>query len=126
VLSRPAFLPSCDPIPRDSLPRGERWRFEVKFDGYRVQIHKAGRDVAVYSRNGHDWTRRFPHLVDAIRALPGSAIIEGELVATAPDGLATFRQLHATVSGWREEGLVVFAFDILADQGEDIRALTLH
>jgi len=38
----PAFIPPCEPTLRDRLPKGEGWLYEVKFDGYRMQVHKAG------------------------------------------------------------------------------------
>jgi bifunctional non-homologous end joining protein LigD len=87
---RPAFIPPCEPTLRDHLPKGEGWFYEVKFDGYRMQIHKAeDRSVTLYTRNVADWTSRFPHLADALTSLLGSAIIDAELVH--PDG---FEQLH--------------------------------
>jgi bifunctional non-homologous end joining protein LigD len=123
VPTRLAFLSSCDPVPRERLPKGERWLFEVKLDGYRVQLHKAGRDVAIFSRNGHDWTARFPQLAGALQSLPRSAVIDCELVAAEGEGLAPFGRLHALVNRRREDGLVVFAFDLLAHGGHDLRAL---
>jgi bifunctional non-homologous end joining protein LigD len=41
------------------VPSGERWLHEVKFDGYRVQLHIANEGIHVYTRRGHDWTDRF-------------------------------------------------------------------
>src|SRR5689334_18239022 len=52
VLRSSPFIPPCEPTLRDRLPKGEGWRYEVKFDGYRMQIHKAGRAVTLYTRNG--------------------------------------------------------------------------
>ena len=47
------FVPPASPRRRDRPPVGDRWIHEVKFDGYRIQVHKAGRDVELLSRNGH-------------------------------------------------------------------------
>ena len=58
MLRSSAFIPSCEPTLRDRLPKGEGWLYEVKFDGYRLQVHKAGRTVMLYTRNGADWTER--------------------------------------------------------------------
>ena len=44
------------------MPAGDGWLHEVKFDGYRVQVHKVGSRVVIYSRNGHDFTERFPSI----------------------------------------------------------------
>src|SRR5262249_34863191 len=63
------------------LPKGEGWLYEVKFDGYRMQVHKADERVIFYTRNGADWTDRFPRLSDDLASLPcTSAIIDAELV----------------------------------------------
>ena len=41
------------------MPSGERWVHEIKFDGYRVQTHLANGEVRIFTRRGHDWTKRF-------------------------------------------------------------------
>jgi ATP-dependent DNA ligase len=40
-------------------PAGEAWSYELKLDGFRVRLHKAGRAVTIYSKNGAEFTRRF-------------------------------------------------------------------
>src|SRR5262249_8559532 len=100
----------------------DAWLHEVKFDGYRMQIHKVGRKVTLLSRNGHDWTRRFPYLVAELARLP-TCIVDAELVATDEHGIADFRRLHRTVSKRQEQGLAFFAFDLLFARGRDIRDL---
>ena len=47
------FIPPCSKIRAKAVPAGDSWVHEVKFDGYRVQAHKAGSRVIIYSRNGH-------------------------------------------------------------------------
>jgi ATP-dependent DNA ligase len=56
----------CSPMTAKSVPPGAEWLHEVKFDGYRVQAHKVGSRVVVYSRNGHAITERFPSVVWAV------------------------------------------------------------
>jgi bifunctional non-homologous end joining protein LigD len=59
------------------VPSGERWIHEVKFDGYRVQVHLGNTGVKVFTRRGHDWTNRFKKIAsDAWHIGAGSAIIE--------------------------------------------------
>jgi bifunctional non-homologous end joining protein LigD len=53
------FIKPCLPVSAKAVPAGAGWLHEVKFDGYRVQIHKAGNEVVIFSRNGHDFTTRF-------------------------------------------------------------------
>jgi bifunctional non-homologous end joining protein LigD len=42
----------------EKTPCGSRWIHEIKFDGYRVQLHIANEGANVFTRNGHDWTKR--------------------------------------------------------------------
>jgi ATP-dependent DNA ligase len=79
---RVAFIAPAIPRLRASPPTGEGWLHEVKLDGFRVQLHKHSQVATVYSKNGADFTRRFPAIAAAVLALPvGSCIIDGELVA---------------------------------------------
>lgn len=56
-----------------AVPVGEGWQHEVKFDGYRVQVRKTGKDVAIYSRNGHVFTSRFETIAYMVRGLPAQS-----------------------------------------------------
>ena len=74
------ILPSA-PVRKAAPPSGPDWIHEVKFDGWRVQLHKDGHSAVVLSRNNRDLTRRFRSVRDSLLALPApSAIIDGELV----------------------------------------------
>jgi bifunctional non-homologous end joining protein LigD len=46
------------------VPEGNRWIHEIKFDDYRVQIHIANNDVKIFTRRGHDWTKRFRKIAE--------------------------------------------------------------
>src|SRR5450755_730089 len=62
------------------VPNGERWVHEIKFDGYRVQVHLRDAAVKVFTRRGNDWTNRFRKIAaDAWHIHAGSAIIDGEV-----------------------------------------------
>src|SRR5205085_10989571 len=66
----------------EKVPSGARWLHEIKFDGYRVQVHLRDAAVRVFTRRGNDWTNRFRKIAsDAWHANAGSAIIDGEVVA---------------------------------------------
>ena len=61
-----------------AVPTGPDWLHEVKFDGYRVQAHKVGRDVVIFSRNGHDFTGRFATVALQLRHLPAKCEVDGQ------------------------------------------------
>ena len=68
-------------------PSGDEWLHELKFDGYRMLCHIVRDKVRFCSRNGKDWTKKFPNLTLATKALPtNSAIIDGEVVIFERDG----------------------------------------
>ncbi len=103
--------------------------FEAKLDGARVQIHRAGDDVAVYTRSLDDVTARLPEVVDATLALPvDELIVDGEVIALTPDGRPRPFQVTASrfgrsvdISAARAaQPLSVFFFDILRCDGTDL------
>ena len=69
------FIVPCSPIPAKAVPAGDGWVHEVKFDGYRVQVHKVGSRVVMFSRNGHDFTDRFPSIAQLLHELPAEAAV---------------------------------------------------
>src|SRR3954452_4782431 len=75
------FVEPCDPTLRERAPRGAEWRYEIKGDGYRAQLHLDGDAIKVYSRTGLDWTGQFSPIASAARDLDArSVIIDGEAV----------------------------------------------
>jgi hypothetical protein len=104
-------------------PSGERWIHEIKFDGYRVQVHLANETIQVFTRRGHDWTNRFKKIAaDAWHIGAGSAIIDGEVVAPAADGTTDFSVPQNELKGQSTE-IVMVAFDLLYLNGYDLRKL---
>ena len=109
---------------RDRPPKGDGWLHEVKFDGYRAQLHKAGKATVIYSKNGRDFSNRFPGIVHAVLALPcKNAIIDAEIVVLKEDGSADFRALHS--GNYTQDHLCAWCFDVLALDDADIRPLPL-
>ena len=91
----PRFRPPCLPTLKPQPPRGKGWLHEVKFDGWRVQLHKNNRRATVYTKSGNDFSTRFPSIVAAVAALPvRSAILDGELTSCNNRGIPDFRALH--------------------------------
>ena len=105
-------------------PAGAGYAHEIKFDGYRVQIRVQNRKVQVRTRTGLDWTKKFAAVAKASKALP-DGIYDGEICALDDDNLPSFALLQGALSEGRSDGLVFFAFDLLIDGKEDIRALPL-
>jgi bifunctional non-homologous end joining protein LigD len=109
----------------DKVPTGARWLHEIKFDGYRVQLHVINEDVKVFTRRGHDWTKRFKKIAaDAFLIDAGSAIIDGEVVVPAANGTSDFSVLQNELKG-RSTKIVMVAFDLLYLNGYDLRKLPL-
>jgi ATP-dependent DNA ligase I len=114
----------------DALERhGGTTIFEAKLDGARVQIHRAGSQVTVYTRSLDDVTARLPEVVEATLALPVSDLIaDGEAIALRPDNRPHHFQVTASRFGRSvdvaaaqvAQPLSVFFFDILHRDGVDL------
>jgi bifunctional non-homologous end joining protein LigD len=121
----PGFIEPALASSIERVPSGDRWVHEIKFDGYRVQVHLANNEVKVFTRRGYDWTSRFKKIAsDAWHISAGSAIIDGEVVAPAPDGTTDFSVLQNELKG-RSTKIVMVAFDLLYLNGHDLRKLPL-
>src|SRR6185312_15695116 len=97
---------------------GKGYLHEIKFDGYRVQIH-TGSAPRAFTRNGHDWVKRFSRIAGALDIPP--AIIDGEVVVVH-EGRTNFSELQAELAGGRQDRLIYYAFDLLWRNG-DLRKL---
>jgi bifunctional non-homologous end joining protein LigD len=118
----PGFIEPALATSIDKVPKGERWIHEIKFDGYRVQLHLAQEAVTVYTRRGNDWTKRFKKVADeAWHISAGSAIIDGEIVVPAANGTTDFSVLQNELKG-KSTSIVMVAFDLLYLNGYDLPA----
>jgi bifunctional non-homologous end joining protein LigD len=109
----PDFIEPALAISIDRVPGGERWLHEIKFDGYRVELHISNGAVKVFTRRGNDWTKRFRKVADdAWHVNAGSAIIDGEVVVPTADGTTDFSVLQNELKG-RSTKIVMVAFDLL-------------
>ncbi|MET4721167.1 bifunctional non-homologous end joining protein LigD [Bradyrhizobium japonicum] len=121
----PGFIEPTLASSSDRVPSGERWIHEIKFDGYRVQVHLANEAAKVFTRRGHDWTRRFKKVADdAWHIKASSAIIDGEVVVPAADGSTDFSVLQNELKGTSTK-IVLVAFDLLYLNGSDLRKVPL-
>ncbi len=111
----------------ETAPTGTDWIHEIKFDGYRLLGYVSGGAVSLYTRNGNDWTGKFPDIVASIKAMSvDDAVIDMEAVVRDPDGKTNFQKLQNTLSEDGKSALIeAYAFDLLHLDGEDLRSLPL-
>lgn len=110
----------------DFAPEGDGWLHEIKFDGYRILATVENSRVKLLSRNGKDWTRRFPEIAMALEdAGAQSLIVDGEISALTADGIASFSALQAALSRENTRDLVYQIFDLLYLNGYDLSTLPL-
>jgi bifunctional non-homologous end joining protein LigD len=109
-------------------PSGDEWLHEIKYDGYRIGARVRRGAIALYTRNGNDWTSVFPEIADSIRTLRlNDALIDGEVAIVLPDGRTSFQGLQNASADPASRGtLVYFVFDLLRLQGERLEPLTLE
>src|SRR6476646_4712839 len=113
----------CIPSGGKKVPDRADWLNESKHDGYRLIIQRDGKRVRLWTRNGHDWSGRFPLITEAaLRNRNSSFVIDGEAVLLGVDGVSDFNGLHSR----KHDAEVEFcAFDMLVSDGEDLRKLPL-
>lgn len=111
---------------RGAPPRGDGWLHEIKWDGYRLMAFLQSGKAILRTRNGLDWTSKFPALARAIEALPvASAILDGELVALDEQGRSDFSALQRAIKARSTDALRYLAFDLPMLEGNDISASPL-
>jgi ATP-dependent DNA ligase len=119
------FIEPCQPTTAVKPPIGKDWIHEIKHDGYRMLARREGARVRLFSRNGNDWSDRFPSVVEAIEVLKvRSCLLDGELVVCDESGLAVFELLRNGRQLKREAHLI--AFDLIELDGRDLRAKPLQ
>jgi bifunctional non-homologous end joining protein LigD len=112
-----------------------KWVFELKYDGYRLFAEKRAGEVKLYSRAGNDFTATFPEIADIVAALPfAHFIIDAEVVVLDARGLPSFSLLQKRGRLTRRADVAraalelpasIYAFDLLAFEDFDLRALPL-
>jgi DNA ligase-1 len=105
----------------DAMARVGEGVVDWKLDGARIQIHRDGDDVAIFSRSLDDLTDRLPEVVAAARTLPARrAVLDGEAVALRPDGRPEPFQVTSSRIASGAPGVVPVLFDVLHLDGEDL------
>jgi ATP-dependent DNA ligase len=98
-ISRFDTFEPCLPRPAKEPPSGPNWIHEIKHDGFRIVVQKEAEKVRLNTWDGHDFTDRYPLIVDAVRSLPGkSCVLDGEAIVVDQDGLSVFDLLRYRAS----------------------------
>jgi ATP-dependent DNA ligase len=120
----PGFIEPCIPTRADKPPAGPNWVHEIKHDGYRLIVRKAGDRVRLFTRRVYDWTERYPLIRNAVTELRADALVlDGEAVYCGGDGVANFEKLHSRA---HDGGVFLYAFDLLELDGVDLRSQPLE
>jgi bifunctional non-homologous end joining protein LigD len=116
---RLGIIEPCLPSPAKAPPSGPGWIHEIKHDGFRILARRGLAGVRLITRNGNDFTARFPLAAAAVGALPANSfLIDGEAIVTNAKGLAVFDLIRRKRHG---ADAVLIAFDLLELDGEDMR-----
>jgi len=110
--------------PRENIPEGKEWLYEVKFDGYRCL---AGRDksaATLWSRRGNLFTSQFAHIARVCERLPADTLLDGEIVAIDKSGRISFNLLQHHRS--HAQALLFYAFDIIVCRGKGMVSTPLE
>jgi DNA ligase D len=102
-------------------PSGD-WRYEIKFDGYRMMARISNGDVKLYTRNGNNWTHKLPQQAKALARLGlESAWLDGEVIAADEEGLPSFQLLQNAFESGKSGAIVFYLFDMPYLNGVDLR-----
>jgi ATP-dependent DNA ligase len=119
VAHRLGLIEPCLPLPPKAPPSGPSWIHEIKHDGFRILARRGPTGVRLITRNGNDFTARFPLAAAAVGALPVSSfLIDGEAIVTNAKGLAVFNLIRQKCHG---DDAVLIAFDLIELDGQDMR-----
>jgi DNA ligase D-like protein (predicted ligase) len=117
------FIETMDCLPVSTLPEGPKWTYEIKLDGYRLEVVRSGGKTTLYSRRQNVFNAKFPHIAAALNSLPDDTVIDGEVVGIGPDGRPDFNLLQNFRS--TESRIHYYAFDILVHKNCDLTKLPL-
>src|ERR1700693_5226463 len=88
------FIESMECLPVAKLPEGPEWTYEIKLDGFRLEAVKNSGETTLYSRRGNILNRKFQYIADALKKLPDSTILDGEVVALDAHNRSDFNLLQ--------------------------------
>jgi ATP-dependent DNA ligase len=122
--SKSGFVPPCLPRPAQPPPVGPDWVHEIKHDGFRILARRDERGVLLFTRNGYNFTDRFPPIANAIKNLPvRSCLIDGEAIVVGTTGLSVFDLIRYRQ---HDHAAILCAFDLIELDGKDLRRKPLE
>src|SRR5688572_29694346 len=110
----PMLLLRTDSLPED----GDRWEYQLKFDGYRAIAFKTRGEIYLRSRNDNDLSIRYAEVLKGLAKLPDETVIDGEVIALDDDGRPSFNILQnfGSLAG----PVLYFVFDLMILAGRDV------
>ena len=121
VHNRLRFIEPQLASPAEQPPEGRHWIHEIKHDGYRSQVVIERGQARVFSRNGYDWSDRYPGIIHTASSLRcQSAILDGEAIVQNGDGASNFEALPSAMRR-QPRSIILYAFDLLHLDGKDLR-----
>jgi len=125
ALKPPPFRPVQLATLVDTVPTGDRWLHEMKYDGYRLEVAIGGGQARAYTRSGLDWSDKFAEIVaQAAKLGVRSALLDGEAVVMDATGRSSFQALQGALKG-APATIDYFVFDLLELDGEDMTRMPL-
>jgi bifunctional non-homologous end joining protein LigD len=119
---QPELATLVDAPPQD----WENWICEIKFDGYRMLTRAEGGRIKLITRNGNDWTRKLPHLLQALEAMElPDGWYDGEIIMPGDRVPADFQALQGAFETTRTGDIVYYLFDVPFCAGYDLREVPL-
>jgi len=111
----------------NTIPEGEDWLYELKYDGYRFVAYVEGNSVQLITRNGNDYTKRFADIAYSLTdwAAGRAMVLDGEMVITDGSGRTDFQALQNYTKNPKGKNLTYIIFDLLALDGTDLRGQSL-
>jgi ATP-dependent DNA ligase len=117
------FIEAMECLPVSKLPEGPQWTYEIKLDGYRLEVVRLRSETTLYSRRRNVLDGRYPYIANALKGLPDGTVIDGELVALDSKGRPNFNLLQNFTSA--ESHIIYYAFDILTLKNRDLMKFPL-
>ena len=125
LTTRLRFIEPQLACPVEQPPGGKHWIHDIKHDGYRSQVLLERGQARVFTRNGYDWSDRYPSIVRAATNLRcQSAIIDGEAIVQNGNGVSDFEALNSAMRR-QPHSIILYAFDLLHLGGRDLRQQAL-